>query len=173
MFVPRTPGIPIRIDSRTENPKPRERSQSPATPPRSAGVDAFRQGVFTRPRPLTDFCRSSDSSLEGRYVHVRRFAGAEGRTRANSWSAAKPTGGVACQGTKNTLFAIDPRTRSICFCSPSNRCRRSGSRVPAASKLLLTTQAYGSMCARRRSSCRALACDTGVVSAKVTNRTRV
>jgi hypothetical protein len=30
-----------------------------------------------------------------------------GRRCANSCSAGKPTGGVACQGTKNTLFAID------------------------------------------------------------------
>src|SRR6476659_2148408 len=29
---------------------------------------------------------------------------------------------------------------AICFCSPSNRCRSSGSRVPVARRLLLTTQ---------------------------------
>lgn len=63
-----------------------------------------------------------------------------------------------------TRCASASRIRSICRSSPSRRCRKSESRVPAASKLRFTTQAHGSMCARRKSSCSAAASDNDAAS---------
>ena len=49
----------------------------------------------------------------------------------------------------------------------------SGSVVPLVDRLLLITQAYGSIFARRKSSCNAAAWETGVTSGSVTMMTHV
>ena len=79
-----------------------------------------------------------------------------------------PMGSSACIGTSAMRVACRVRTASIWASSNAARCFNRGDEVGAADRLLLINQAHGSIPARRSSSCKWAASNTGVVSAKVT-----
>ncbi len=56
-------------------------------------------------------------------------------------NSVKPIGGTASQGSKKMRLAKPEAMRCICLSSPASRAASKGSRVPAASTLLLSTQA--------------------------------